>query len=61
MNHEEDKTNYNSEEGVRRSLEIKLLKIALFFFFFKLRKREEDIVALFREMGMGLDGRKRGD
>lgn len=60
MNHEEDKTNYNSEEGVRRSLEMKRLKIALFFFF-KLRKREEDIVALFREMGMGLDGRKRGD
>lgn len=39
---------------------MKRLKIALFFFF-KLRKREEDIVALFREMGMGLDGRKRGD
>lgn len=46
MNHEEDKTNYNSEEGVRRSLEMKRLKIALFFFF-KPRKREEAIVALF--------------
>jgi hypothetical protein len=44
---------------VRKSLEIKRLKIAPFFFL--PREREEDIVALFREMGMGLDGRKRAD